>query len=344
MFKKIDTYLVLSEDNRFYFTGFHSSFGCVILTETEKYFLTDPRYASEARKLVSGFNILTTGGAAFYDDIVKVLKKVNARNVGYEDDYVTVVGFKKLKAALDGFSLKAASADFAEARVVKSEGEIQKIANAEIVTQKALLKTLPLLKYGVTEKDISNEITYQMLSLGAEGLAFENIVAFGVNTANPHHHPSMKRLEKNDMVTFDIGAKVNGYCGDMTRTFCMGTPLDKLSKIHNIVLEAQSYALNNLKAGMTGREAHLLAGEYITAHGYGEEFTHSLGHGLGVVVHEAPYLSPRSEDVLKENMVVSVEPGIYVDGLGGVRIEDIVVIKNDGVVNLTTLVDKSINL
>lgn len=344
MFKKIDTYLVLSEDNRFYFTGFHSSFGCVILTETEKYFLTDPRYASEARKLVSGFNILTTGGAAFYDDIVKVLKKVNARNVGYEDDYVTVAGFKKLKAALYGFSLKAASADFAEARVVKSEGEIQKIANAEIVTQKALLKTLPLLKYGVTEKDISNEITYQMLSLGAEGLAFENIVAFGVNTANPHHHPSMKRLEKNDMVTFDIGAKVNGYCGDMTRTFCMGTPLDKLSKIHNIVLEAQSYALNNLKAGMTGREAHLLAGEYITAHGYGEEFTHSLGHGLGVVVHEAPYLSPRSEDVLKENMVVSVEPGIYVDGLGGVRIEDIVVIKNDGVVNLTTLVDKSINL
>lgn len=344
MFKKVDTYLVLSDENRFYFTGFKSSFGCVILTENEKFFITDPRYAAEARKLISGFTVLTTVGANFYDDIVKVLKKVNAKVVGYEDEYVTVAGFKKLKSVLDGFTLKPASADFNAERIIKTEDEIKKIAAAEVVTQKALLKTLPLLKYGVTEKDISNEITYQMLSLGAEGLAFENIVAFGVNTANPHHHPSMKKLEKNDMVTFDIGAKVNGYCGDMTRTFCMGTPIDKLEKIHQIVLEAQAYALNNIKAGMTGREAHLLAGEYITAHGYGDEFTHSLGHGIGVVVHEPPYLSLRSDDVLKENMVCSCEPGIYVDGLGGVRIEDLIVIKNDGVVNLTTLIDKKIDL
>ena len=261
MFKKVDTYLVLSDENRFYFTGFKSSFGCVILAENEKFFITDPRYAAEARKLISGFTVLTTVGANFYDDIVKVLKKVNAKVVGYEDEYVTVAGFKKLKSVLDGFTLKPASADFNAERIIKTEDEIKKIAAAEVVTQKALLKTLPLLKYGVTEKDISNEITYQMLSLGAEGLAFENIVAFGVNTANPHHHPSMKKLEKNDMVTFDIGAKVNGYCGDMTRTFCMGTPIDKLAKIHQIVLEAQAYALNNIKAGMTGREAHLLAGE-----------------------------------------------------------------------------------
>ena len=329
MFKKIDTYLILSDVNRFYFTGFKSTFGCVILTENEKFFITDPRYAAEARKLITGFNVITTVGANFYDDIVKTLKKVEAKVVGYEDEYVTVASFKKLKSELDGFTLKPASADINDERLIKSEDEIVKIAAAEVVTQKALLKTLPLLKYGVTEKDISNEITYQMLSLGAEELAFENIVAFGVNTANPHHHPSMKKLEKNDMVTFDIG---------------VGTPMEKLAKIHQIVLEAQAYALNNIKAGMTGREAHLLASEYITAHGYGNEFTHSLGHGIGVVVHEAPYLSLRSAEVLKENMVCSVEPGIYVDGLGGVRIEDLIVIKNDGAVNLTTLVDKKIDL
>ena len=344
MFKKIDTYLILSDVNRFYFTGFKSTFGCVILTENEKFFITDPRYAAEARKLITGFNVITTVGANFYDDIVKTLKKVEAKVVGYEDEYVTVASFKKLKSELDGFTLKPASADINDERLIKSEDEIAKIAAAEVVTQKALLKTLPLLKYGVTEKDNYNENTNQMLSLGAEELAFENIVAFGVNTANPHHHPSMKKLEKNDMVTFDIGARVNGYCGDMTRTFCVGTPMEKLAKIHQIVLEAQAYALNNIKAGMTGREAHLLASEYITAHGYGNEFTHSLGHGIGVVVHEAPYLSPRSDEVLKENMVCSVEPGIYVDGLGGVRIEDLMVIKNDGAVNLTTLVDKKIDL
>lgn len=343
MFKKVDTYLILSDENRFYFTGFHSTFGCVILTEKEKIFLTDPRYASEARKLITGFDVVTTSGASLYDDIAKILKKVNAKNVGYEDGYVTVAAFKKIKTALEGFTLKSASDDIAEKRAVKSEDEIQKVAAAEALTQKALLKTLPYLKTGVTEKEISNELTYQMLSLGAEGLAFDNIVCFGANSANPHHKPSNKKLERNDLILFDIGAKLNGYCGDMTRTFCLGTPMEKLAQIHKIVYDAQAYALSNIKAGMTGREAHLLASEYIAANGYGNEFTHSLGHGIGVEVHEAPYLSLRAETELQENMIVSVEPGIYLDGLGGVRIEDLVVIKKHGVENLTNF-DKNINL
>ncbi len=343
MFKKVDTYLILSDENRFYFTGFHSTFGCVILTEKEKFFLTDPRYASEARKLVTGFDVVTTSGLALYDDVVKILKKVNAKVVGFEDEYVTIAAFKKLKTALDGFTLKPASEDIIEKRAVKTEEEVEKVAAAEALTQKALTKTLSYLKVGVTEKEISNELTYQMLALGAEGLAFDNIVCFGANSANPHHKPSNKKLEKNDIVLFDIGAKLNGYCGDMTRTFSLGTPMEKLAEIHKIVFDAQAYALSNIKAGMTGREAHLLASEYIAANGYGNEFTHSLGHGIGVEVHEAPYLSLRAETELKENMIVSVEPGIYLDGLGGVRIEDLVVIKKDGLVNLTNF-DKSINL
>ena len=343
MFEKVDAYLILSEENRFYFTGFRSSFGCVILSPTEKFFLTDPRYASEARKCVDGFNIITTTGAGLYADVLNVLGKIGAKNVGFEDEYVTVSSYKAISSTLDGFVLTPASEDIADKRVIKSQEEIKKIADAEALTAKALAKTLPLLKVGVTEKEISDELTYNMLSLGAESLAFENIVAFGANTANPHHHVTDKKLEKNDMVTFDIGARLNGYCGDMTRTFCFGTPSEDLAKIHKIVLEAQTYALKNIKAGMTGREAHLLASEYITAHNYGEEFTHSLGHGIGVDVHERPYASIRSNEVLRENMVISVEPGIYVDGLGGVRIEDLVVIKEDGVENLTDF-DKSINL
>jgi Xaa-Pro aminopeptidase len=282
-------------------------------------------------------------GGTFYDDIEKVLQKVDAKKIGFEDASITVAEYERVKNKFSDYEFVSASGDIALERIIKRPEEIEKIAQAEIVTQKALAKTLPLLKYGVTEKDISNEITYQMLSLGAESLAFENIVAFGANTANPHHHPTMKKLEKNDMVTFDIGAKVNGYCGDMTRTFCMGTPNETLAKIHRIVFEAQAYALENIKAGMSGREAHLLASEYILANGYGKEFSHSLGHGIGVEVHEAPTLSPRSENVLQENMVVSVEPGIYLDGIGGVRIEDLVVIKDGGIVNLTNF-DKNINL
>ncbi len=343
MFKKIDAYLLFDGDNRFYFTGFRSSAGCVIVTPEEKYFLTDARYSAEAKKNASSVNVITSSNATLYDDIAKILKKVGAKNIGYEDEFVTVSGFKRIKSALEGFSFKPASEDIALARMIKTDEEVKRILDAEIVTQKALHKTLSMLKVGVTEKDISNELTYQMLALGAEGLAFENIVAFGVNTANPHHHPTMKKLEKNDMVTIDIGAKVNGYCGDMTRSFCFGNPPEKLAKIHNIVLSAQEYALSNLKAGMTGREAHLLASEYILAHGYGEEFSHSLGHGIGINVHEKPNLALSSDVVLQENMVVSVEPGIYVDGFGGVRIEDIVVIKEGGIENLTDF-DKKINL
>ena len=343
MFENTDAYLILSEENRFYYTGFRSSFGCVILTQSERFFLTDPRYASEARKCVTNFTILTTTGAGIYGDIVKVLQKVNAKTVGYEDEFVTVADYKRISEALKDFTLTEASKVFADARVIKTEEEVKKVTLAQALTQTALNKTLPFLKVGVTEKEVSAEITHQMLLLGADCPAFESIVAFGPNTANPHHHPSDRKLEKNDMVTIDIGAKLNGYCGDMTRTFCYGTPIDKLAKIHSIVLEAQQFALKNIKAGMTGREMHLLASEYITAHGYGEEFSHSLGHGIGIEVHERPYASIRSEEVLKENMIVSVEPGIYVDGLGGVRIEDLVVIKEDGVVNLNSF-DKSINL
>ncbi len=343
MFEKLDAYLILSEENRYYFTGFYSSFGCVILTEKERYFITDARYAAEARKQVEGFNVITVSPAGLYADVKKILVDMDAKAIGYEDEYVTVSVYKKIKSEMEDLNLKPASIDVANERVIKSEVEIAKVAEAQSVTQKALQKTLPLIKIGVTEKDVSDEITYQMLSLGAQSLAFENIVAFGANTANPHHHVSLKKLEKNDLITFDIGAKVNGYCGDMTRTFCLGTPSDKLKQIHSIVLEAQQYALKNLKAGITGREAHLLASEYITAHGYGEYFTHSLGHGIGVEVHERPYLSPKADEILRENMITSVEPGIYVDGLGGVRIEDLVVIKDGGIKNLTSF-DKSINL
>lgn len=174
-----------------------------------------------------------------------------------------------------------------------------------------------------------------MQMLGAEGASFDTIVAFGENCAVPHHKPTSRKLDRNDVILVDMGAKLDGYCSDMTRTFCLGTPCDELVAIHKVVLEAQEYALANIKAGMTGLEADSFAREFIIAHGYGKEFGHNLGHGVGVQIHEKPCLGPNSNDILKPNMIITVEPGIYIEGVGGVRIEDFAVVKEDGLINLT---------
>ena len=246
MFQKYDAYVLLSEENRFYFTGFKSTFGCVILSKNERYFLTDARYAAEAITLIKDFIIQTTTGARLFSDINKILTTLGVKNVGYEDECITVAEFKRLKAELETFTLKPASGDIGDSRAIKTDSEVRKIVQAEELTAQALERTIPMIKAGVTEIEVSNEITYQMLRLGAQGPSFENIVAFGRNTANPHHHPTNKRLDRNDLITIDIGAKLNGYCGDMTRTFCLGTPHPKLVKIHKIVMEAQEYVLKNI--------------------------------------------------------------------------------------------------
>lgn len=344
MFQNTDAYIVLSPQNRFYFSGFRSSFGCVIVTPNARTLITDYRYAAEAKSVVKDCSVLAISAAEFYPTIKTVLSEANAKKVGYEDEYVTVADFNKLAEKVDGFEFVPASKEIADCRMIKSDEEVAAIATAQAVTQRAFLKVLPLIKAGVTEKEISDEIAYQILRHGAEELAFESIVAFGVNTANPHHHPTAKKLEKNELITIDIGAKVNGYCGDMTRTFCLGTPNEKLAEIHKIVLDAQAYAIENLRMGLPAKTAHVLAAEYIGANGYGNEFLHSLGHGVGLDVHERPYLSPSGDDILEANTVFSVEPGIYVEGLGGVRIENLVVVKPEGVINLTTSVGKNINL
>lgn len=330
---QIDTYVILGESNRFYFTQLQTSFGCVVLHENEKFFITDFRYAGMTRNL-DGFTVLTVGGNDLYAAIVDCCKKVGAKVIGYEDDVLSVREFKAIKAALDDFTLKPAGDDIMMMRAVKSPAEIEKIAASQTLSEKVLAKVTQQLKVGMTEKDVAALITYEILRAGAENVSFDPIVAFGENSAVPHHHPSHKKLEKNDLILIDMGAKLNGYCSDMTRTFSLGDPKTELVKIHSIVLEAQLYALQHIKAGMTGHEADSLAREYIMANGFGTEFGHSLGHGVGVDIHEYPRAAKNSENILEENMVVSVEPGIYIEGMGGVRIEDLVVIQKDGVRNL----------
>ncbi len=345
MFENYDTLLVFNDDNRFYFSGFRSSFGCIILTEKKKVFITDKRYESEARQNAGDFTVICVSGSDLYEIIARQLKSFKSKVVGFEDETMTVSEFETLKNKLPGYEFIGASKSIADKRLIKSEIELAKLARAEEVTQLALMDVIPEIKVGMSEKEVSDMITYSVLRHGAQGLAFDNIVCFGETAACPHHKPSPDvKLNENDLILVDMGALVDGYCGDMTRTFCLGTPDPKLEQMHKTVLEAQLFALKNIKAGMTCKEADGLAREYLLAHGYKDEFSHSLGHGIGIAVHEPPYVSPRSDVVLRENMVVSCEPGVYIEGVGGVRIEDIVVVKNDGVVNLATILSKEIKL
>ncbi len=331
----IDCYLLINEDNRQYFSGLRTSFGGVILNKKAKYYITDFRYEYAAKEALNGWELKFVKYSEFYDTVKAILHSLGAKTVGFEDQSLTYSEFQNLKEALNGFELIPCSDIVDTCRMVKSEEEIKLIKISQEITEKALCATLERIKPKMSERDVCAEIIYNMYLNGADGLSFEPIVAMGVNTYKPHHSYSDYRLDKDDFITLDIGCKYKGYCSDMTRTVTLGEPDKKLIEIYNIVKKAQEYALSSIKAGMTGHEADSFAREYITANGYGKEFGHGLGHSVGLFIHENPRLGVGSKTVLKENMVVTVEPGIYIQGLGGVRIEDMIVVKKDGNINLT---------
>jgi Xaa-Pro aminopeptidase len=240
-----------------------------------------------------------------------------------------------VSAALTGFTLVNGSDEINDLRAVKSEAELSDIAAAQKITARAYSRTLEKLRAGVTERELAAELLFDMLSDGADDYAFRPIIAFGANAAAPHHTPDDTKLKKGDCVLFDVGARYRGYCSDMSRTVFYKEPEERLAEIYALVAEAQSRILNNLAAGMTGHEADSFAREYFTARGVLKSFGHGSGHGVGVFIHEKPSLSAGSADVLRKGMVVTVEPGLYLPGLGGVRIEDMVVITDTGARNMT---------
>ncbi|MCL2062579.1 MAG: Xaa-Pro peptidase family protein [Firmicutes bacterium] len=333
---KIDALLVQSPVNNFYFTHYPASYAYVVITENGRSMYTDPRYYEEAKAFLTDTVVVSVKGAEALAVIAKNLHSAGVKNLGYEDDYLTVAQFKAFKKAFEGFTLKPASSLIHALRLIKTPAQIAAIAAAQHLTEQVFEEVCDGLKPGVTEREVRARLIIEALEAGADGAAFEPIVAFGENTAIPHHRASERRLEKEDIILIDFGVKLDGYCSDMTRTFCLNEPDDeKLAHLHEIVLGAQSYVLKHLKAGMTSREADSLAREYIRANGYDAEFSHALGHGIGLEIHESPKICEENQDILLPGMVVTVEPGIYVSGVGGVRIEDTVVIREEGIENLT---------
>lgn len=330
--KNVDGTLIVSPENRRYFTGFDASDGFLFITKSGSVFLTDSRYIEAAKDKIICCEVEEQKGK-----LMDYAKRFNCKVLAVEADRLTVTQLKNLRKALHGIKLTTVGTDkiIDSFRAVKNEAEIENICKAQRIAEAAFDHILGFIKIGVTEKEVALELDHYMLSHGADSLSFETIAISGANTSKPHGVPTDKKIEHGDFVTMDYGAVVNGYHSDMTRTVAVGAASDEQKKIYKIVFEAQLAVLRVLKNGVKCSDADKAARDVITEAGYGEYFRHSAGHGVGIEIHEKPFISPKSTATLRSGNVVTDEPGIYIPGKFGVRIEDMALITENGCKNLT---------
>jgi Xaa-Pro aminopeptidase len=329
----IDGMLITNSYNRRYMTGFTGTAGVALVGQTKAVFITDFRYVEQAAKQVQGYEIIQHTGL-IVDEVAKQAAALGIKKLGFEQDDLSYATYKAYEKAVDAEFIPV-SGVVEKLRLIKSDSEIKILKEAAEIADAAFKHILDFIRPGVKEMDVANELEFFMRKNGAASSSFDIIVASGYRSALPHGVATDKVIEKGEFVTLDFGAYYKGYCSDITRTVAVGEVSDELKKIYQIVLEAQLRGMAGIKPGMTGREADALTRDYIKEQGYGEYFGHSTGHGLGMEVHEGPALSVRSDTVLEPGMVVTVEPGIYIAGLGGVRIEDDTVVTKDGNQSLT---------
>lgn len=331
--KGLEALWIESEFNRRYLTGFTGSAGYVLITKDRAILLTDFRYMTQAPQQAVDFEVIEH--AKVSDTLRGLLSDMNIKQLAFEQDHMTYVAYTTLAQELSPVELVPVSSIVEDIRMIKDAEELQIMREAADLADRTFSHILNYLKPGVSELDISLEMEFFMRKNGASSTSFDTIIASGERSALPHGVASEKLLQPNELITMDFGAIYKGYCSDITRTVMLGTPSDKQKEIYNIVLESQLYALEHIRPGMTGREADALSRDIITKYGYGPNFGHSLGHGVGMEVHEFPRLAKTGDTVLTPGMVVTVEPGIYVPGFGGVRIEDDIIITETGIEIIT---------
>lgn len=332
--KQIDGMLVTSAVNRRYLSGFTGSSGYLLITRDEAVLFSDFRYRTQAPAEATAFTFVEHG-QKWVETVRDKARELGVRKLAYEDHDLTVHGFRQVAEAFEGTELLPAGNMVEQIRMVKDDAELAVMKEACAIADKAFEHMLGVLKPGVTEKEAALELEFFMRRLGAAGTSFETILASGERSALPHGTASDRKLAAGEFVTLDFGAYYNGYCSDLTRTVVLGPASDRHREIYDIVLEAQQAVLDGIRPGMTGREADKIARDIIGRYGYGDRFGHGTGHGLGMEIHEEPRLSVSGEVVLAPGMTVTVEPGIYIPGFGGVRIEDDIVITEDGAALLT---------
>lgn len=326
----VDAALVTTAPNTFYIGGYESSDCRILLTRDENYFFTDMRYFEEAEDFLKGKFRVYLGGIK---EVSELAVKLGVKALGVERN-VTYAEYKQFEELFDNIRFVAADDAFSDMRAVKSSEEIGQIKSAQSVTEAAFDEILHYIKEGVSEIEVAARLEYAILRRGCE-LAFDSIVAFGENGSKPHAHRSGRKLREGEFVTMDFGAKYRGYCSDMTRTVALGAVDERRARAYEAVLEANLAAERAIKPGERCCDIDLIARKSLAKHGLDGYFTHSLGHSVGVEIHEMPAFSPRCDSVLTAGNVITVEPGVYIPGQFGIRIEDMALITDGGVEILT---------
>ena len=326
---EVDALLVSHLPNVRYLTGFTGSNGQVVVGRSESVFLTDGRYQEQSRREVPDVERVTYL-QGLEEPLSAVCARLGVSRLGFEANELTVRRHEQLVAKLPGVELVPEADEVERQRWTKDPEEVALLRRAQGATDQAFEDVMDYLAVGQTERQVARELEHLMHRDGADGLAFDSIVAFGENAAEPHHEPSHRLLEEGDVIKLDFGAMWGGYHADMTRTIAFGSPSHELKKIHDIVREAQQAGIDAVAAGVAGESVDRAARAVIEDAGYGEYFLHGLGHGVGLEIHEGPRLGRGIDHVLPAGAVVTVEPGIYVPSLGGVRIEDMVEVTDDG--------------
>ncbi len=329
---KLDALLVSNAINRCYVSGFTGSAGFLLISQKSAMLATDFRYIEQAEKQAPDFEVVRIAGefAGWFPDLVT---KLRAKRIGFESDALTLTDYRHLVKAARKLppksrpTLVSMQGMIESLRAIKYPGEIELIEKAAVLADAAVEHAQVILKPGITEKKLAWELEKFLKENGSESLPFEIIAASGPNSALPHAQPSDRVIEKGEPVVIDLGARVDSYTSDMTRTVCFGEPAEDFKRIYRIVHRAQDVAIKGIRPGITGGDADLLARQVIAKANYGNEFGHSLGHGVGIETHEEPRLGQKSKDVLAAGMVFTVEPGIYLPGWGGVRIEDMILLE-----------------
>ncbi|MDV2685133.1 Xaa-Pro peptidase family protein [Alkalihalophilus lindianensis] len=326
---EVDGLLITSAHNRQYMTTFTGTAGVAIVTQSAAVFITDFRYMEQAREQAKGFDIVQHSGPIF-EEVAKQVELLKVKTLGFEQSQLTYEAHQLYSKFIESATLIPVSGLIEKLRLIKDSAEIKLISDAAEIADAAFQHITTFIRPGLSELEVSNELEFFMRKQGAASSSFDIIVASGYRSALPHGVASEKIIDKGELVTLDFGAYYKGYCSDITRTLAVGEVSDELKTIYHTVLEAQLRGMEGIKPGITGKQADALTRDYITEKGYGEYFGHSTGHGLGMEVHEGPSLSVKSETILEPGMIVTVEPGIYVAGVGGTRIEDDTLITENG--------------
>jgi Xaa-Pro aminopeptidase len=339
---EVDAFFISQPESRRYLSGFTGhdhppmdSAGYLLITENDAFLLTDGRTTEQAEKEAIYFEV-----CPIVENLPKalsgVLEGLDLKRVAFEGNHLTFRAHEEVKSVLGAGAVLMPTYDVVDRmRAVKSPDELQAIRDAVTLADSAFVHLLGIAQVGVSERDLAWELESYLRRNGSEGVAFNPIVASGPNASMPHHTPGERPIQAGEPIIVDWGARVRGYCSDITRTLVLGSPDEKFATLYTVVLEAQERAEARIQAGITGAKADGFARKVIEDQGYGERFSHSLGHGVGLAIHETPKLGRTSEDLLEDGMVFSIEPGIYLPGWGGIRIEDLATLEGGRLVALT---------